>query len=126
MGRRLVLLGSLFAFLGVAMGAFGTHILADRLQANARQSTYDTAVQYHLIHALAILLLSSARLRWRVRLTAISGLLFIFGILLFSGSLYILAIFDIPQLGAVAPVGGAAFLLGWLSLFLAAWRDDSE
>jgi len=108
------------------MGAFGTHILADRLQANARQSTYDTAVQYHLIHALAILLLSSARLRWRVRLTAISGLLFILGILFFSGSLYILAIFDIPQLGAVAPVGGAAFLLGWLSLFLAAWRDDSE
>ncbi|MBL8119898.1 MAG: DUF423 domain-containing protein [Anaerolineae bacterium] len=126
MGRRLVLLGSLFAFLGVAMGAFGTHVLADRLQANGRQSTYDTAVQYHLIHSLAILLLSSARLRWRVRLTAISGLLFIFGILLFSGSLYILAIFDIPQLGAVAPVGGAAFLLGWFSLFLAAWRDNSE
>lgn len=124
MGRRLVILGGLFGLLGVVMGAFGAHALEDVLKANGRQSVYDTAVQYQFIHALAILFVSSAIRRWPGNLTRAAGILFIIGTVFFSGSLYILAIFDVPILGAVAPIGGIALILGWLCLILMAWQDN--
>jgi len=124
MGRRLVILGGLFGLLGVVMGAFGAHALEGLLQANGRQSVYDTAVQYQFIHALAILFVSSAIRRWPGFLTRAAGILFVIGIVFFSGSLYILAIFNIPLMGVVAPIGGIALILAWLCLILMAWQNN--
>ena len=124
MGRRVVILGAIFGMLGVGMGAFGAHALNGILTANGRRSTYETAVQYQLIHTLALLFVSSAIRRWPGGITKAAGVFFTFGIVLFSGSLYILAIFDIPIMGAVAPIGGIALILGWLCLGLTAWQNN--
>ncbi len=124
MGRRLVIIGAFLGMLGVGMGAFGAHALEGLLTANGRQSTYETAVQYQFIHALAILFVSSAIRRWPGSLTRAAGGLFVIGTVLFSGSLYILAIFNITIMGAVAPIGGIALILGWLCLILMAWQNN--
>ena len=124
MGRRLVIVGAFLGLSGVVMGAFGTHALEGLLKTNGRQSTYDTAVQYQFIHALAILFVSSAIRRWPVGLASAAGVLFLIGTVLFSGSLYILAIFNLPIMGAVAPIGGIALILGWLCLGLVAWQNN--
>lgn len=106
-------------FVAVALGAFGAHGLRGRL-APALFDVYQTAVQYQFYHSLAWLLVAvlglsapSARLRF-------SGICFGAGILLFSGSLYVLALSGIHWLGAVTPLGGVGFLLGWLLLAAAA------
>lgn len=115
MVRTFIILGFVFAFLGVAAGAFGTHALGATLTANERAATYDTAVQYQLFHALALFAAAWATEKWPGRLTRWAGYLFAAGIAIFSGSLYILAIFNLRLMGAVTPLGGLAFL--------AAWRD---
>lgn len=124
MGRRLVIIGAIFGMLGVVMGAFGAHALEATLKANGRQSVFDTAVQYQFYHTLAILFVSSAIRRWPGGLTRAAGVLFIIGTIFFSGSLYILAIFNVPAMGAVAPIGGIALILGWLCLMLMAWQNN--
>ncbi len=120
--RTFILLAAIFGFLGVALGAFGVHALRPTLEASGRVDTYETAVQYQLYHALALLGAAWAAERWPGRLTRAAGWLFVLGIVLFSGSLYILAIGTVRFMGAVAPLGGAAFLAGWACLGLAAWR----
>lgn len=120
--RTFILLAAVFGFLGVALGAFGVHALRPTLEASGRVDTYETAAQYQLYHALALLGAAWAAERWPGRLTRASGWLFALGILLFSGSLYILAIGNVRFMGAVAPLGGTAFLAGWAFLGLAAWR----
>jgi len=124
MGRRLVILGAFLGMLGVIMGAFGAHALEGVLKANGRQSVFDTAVQYQFIHALAMLFVSSAIRRWPGGLTRAAGILFVLGTVFFSGSLYILAIFNVPLMGAIAPIGGIALILGWLCLILMAWQNN--
>ncbi len=123
MSRRLVILAAFFGMIGVGMGAFGAHALGAILTANGREATYQTAVQYHLIHTLALLFVASAIRRWPGNLARASGIFFAIGITIFSGSLYILAIFNLPIMGAVAPIGGVAFILGWLLLGLTAWQN---
>jgi len=125
MGRRFVIIGAFSGMLGVLMGAFGAHALDATLKANGRQSVYETAVQYQFIHALALLFVSSAISRWPGRLARAAGILFVIVIVFFSGSLYILAIFNVPSMGAVAPIGGIALVLGWLCLILMAWRNNT-
>lgn len=123
MPRVFTIIAAGLAFIGVALGAFGAHGLAATLEASGRADTFDTANQYHLIHALALLGAAWAAERWPGRAARWAGYLFVLGVLLFSGSLYVLAIFDIGFMGAVAPLGGAALLGGWLCLGLAAWRS---
>ncbi len=123
MTRLFTLFGVGFAFLGVAAGAFGGHTLDATLAANGRAATYDTAVQYQMIHALALFVAAWAADKWPGRWTRWAGYLFAVGIIIFSGSLYILSIFNVRFMGAVTPLGGVAFLLGWLSLGWAVWRD---
>ena len=123
MTRQFILLGITFAFLGVVAGAFGAHALSATLSANGRTASYDTAVQYQMFHALAMFVVAWMAEKWPVRWTRWAGYLFAAGIIIFSGSLYILAIFDIGVMGAVTPVGGLAFLAGWGCLGVAAWRD---
>lgn len=123
MARRFILLAAAFAFLGVALGAFGAHGLAAALTASGREGTFRTANLYHMVHALALLGAAWAVTQYpNNRLVMWAGYLFVAGILLFSGSLYLLAIFDIGIMGAVAPLGGLALLGGWALLFVAAWR----
>jgi uncharacterized membrane protein YgdD (TMEM256/DUF423 family) len=126
MPRSFILLAAVFAFVGVALGAFGAHGLAATLTANGREGTFRTANLYHMIHALALLGIAWAVTQYPdSSLVMWAGYLFVAGILLFSGSLYILAIFDIGIMGAVAPLGGLALLGGWALLFAAAWRGAS-
>jgi uncharacterized membrane protein YgdD (TMEM256/DUF423 family) len=116
------LLGSISGGLGLALGAFGAHTLKSRLTSDAL-STYETAARYQMYHALALLAVAFASTHWPDSwLTTWAGWLFVAGTVLFSGSLYLLSITDIRWLGAIAPLGGAAFIAGWLCLAWAAWR----
>lgn len=121
--RTFMIIGGIMGALGVALGAFGAHGLDAVLAANGRAATFDTATQYHLTHALALALTGLLAERLPGRWTRWAGWLFLAGVLLFSGSLYILAVFDLGVMGAVAPFGGAALVGGWLCLALAAWRQ---
>jgi uncharacterized membrane protein YgdD (TMEM256/DUF423 family) len=122
MERLFFILGSIFGGLGVALGAMGAHALKDRLTSDAL-STYETAARYQMYHALALLAVAYAAARWPdSSLPTIAGWLFVAGIALFSGSLYLLSLTDVRWLGAIAPLGGAAFIAGWLCLALAVWR----
>ncbi|MEZ4414673.1 MAG: DUF423 domain-containing protein [Gemmatimonadota bacterium] len=112
---RFGLLGAILGFLGVALGAFGTHALAGSLPA-ARLATFETAVRYQLIHAVALVALSAVARRAPTRALALAGLMMALGALIFCGSLYLLVLLDQPALGAVTPLGGVCFLVGWMSL----------
>ena len=125
MTRQFFLTAIIFAFLGVVAGAFGAHALSATLIANGRAATYDTAVHYQMFHALALLVVAWAAEKWPGRWTRWAGYLFAIGIIIFSGSLYILAIFDVRIMGAVTPLGGLAFLAGWACLGWAVWRDGA-
>src|SRR5688572_2068010 len=104
--RNFTLLGALFGFLGVAFGAFGAHGLAAHFAANPdNEATFHTAVQYQMYHALALFAAAWLLERFPGELARWAGVLFALGILLFSGSLYILSISEIPIMGAVAPLG---------------------
>lgn len=125
MERTFFMIGSLLMFLGVAAGAFGAHGLAGYFhQFPELAKSYDTAVRYHLFHALALFISAWAVDKWNNQFANWSGYLFILGILLFSGSLYLLVALRLRWLGAITPLGGLAFLAGWLCLFMAAWRSQ--
>jgi uncharacterized membrane protein YgdD (TMEM256/DUF423 family) len=117
--NTLLLLGSLNMFLAVALGAFGAHALKERLLPEMAK-VYQTGVQYHMAHALGLLIvpLISNHVMHR-SLVNLSGWFLFAGILLFSGSLYALSISGVKKLGAITPLGGLAFLAGW-GLLLAA------
>lgn len=122
--RPFVLLGAVNGSLGVAFGAFGAHALRDRITP-AMLDVYKTGVQYHLAHAVALLLVALLADHWRnSRLVRACGWLFIAGIVLFSGSLYLLAVSGARILGLITPLGGLCFLAGWLLLAVAAVRQD--
>lgn len=121
MNRNFLWLGAAFAFLAVAAGAFAAHGLRGRLPAE-RMEIFETAARYQMYHALGLLLLAWAGDRWPAGLWALAGWLFVAGIALFSGSLYLLALTGIRWLGAITPIGGLAFLGGWLIAALAGWR----
>lgn len=115
-------LGAVAGALAVAFGAFGAHALRARL-APEMLGIYQTAVQYHFWHALGVIAIGlaaahlpdSMALRW-------SGALMLAGILLFSGSLYALALTGVRALGAITPIGGAAFIAAWIAFAWAAWK----
>ncbi len=119
--RALVVIGALLAAIAVVLGAFGAHALQERLSERAL-ATWDTGVQYHFIHALALLLLAALWSHLASGWATASAVAFVLGILLFAGSLYALALGAPRVLGAIAPLGGTAFILGWLGLAIAAWR----
>lgn len=105
--------------LGVAFGAFGAHALSATLAANGRAGTFETASRYHLIHAVAIFAvaaLASAGGMSNPEAFRLPLILLTAGTVIFSGALYILAIFDIGIMGAVAPIGGTLMIAGWLTV----------
>ncbi len=112
--------GSLLMLVGVALGAFGAHGLKDVLTPEGKQ-TYQTAVLYHLVHGLGLLAVGwLATLKPTEPLLRNAGWAFVIGIILFSGSLYLLSVTGIKKLGIITPFGGLAFLAGWLLLALSA------
>jgi len=133
-GRRAVSfarLGAGLAFLAVLLGAFGAHVLRDRLGA-ALSQVYETGVRYQMYHALALVAVGLMRTRASASAEAgaasgagpsraldVAGILFFAGTILFSGSLYALALTGARAWGAVTPIGGAAFLVGWVAFALA-------
>jgi len=121
MDRLFFALGALAAFIAVALGAFAAHGLKARLDA-AMLVTFETGVRYHMYHALALLAVGWAATRWPGAAINASGWLFVAGIVLFSGSLYVLSLTGARWLGAVTPLGGLAFLGGWVCLAWAAWK----
>ncbi|MBU9710873.1 DUF423 domain-containing protein [Evansella tamaricis] len=122
--KLFLMLGSISSFLFVVLGAFGAHALKPKLEAGGYLATYETAVQYHMIHSLAII--AVAILTQHLNATGLlhgAGWAFLVGIIIFSGSLYVLSVTGISILGAITPIGGLAFLVGWGLLFLAAWNQ---
>jgi uncharacterized membrane protein YgdD (TMEM256/DUF423 family) len=125
MDRGFALLGALLAFLAVGAGAFGAHALRGRLAPDLLD-VFETAARYQMYHALALLAVAWVGERWPSRATPLAGWLFLAGILLFCGSLYVLSLSGLRWLGAVTPLGGAAFLAGWLALAWAIWHGKGE
>lgn len=120
--RSLPAIAALCMFVGVAAGAFGAHGLKGRIDADML-AVWQTGVQYHLIHALGLFAVAWLRARHpRARLLSAAGWLMFAGIVLFSGSLYALALTGIRWLGAITPLGDLAFLLAWAMTAWAAWR----
>jgi uncharacterized membrane protein YgdD (TMEM256/DUF423 family) len=121
MARLWLLLSALAGFTGVALGAFAAHGLKNRLSPE-HLAVFQTGSHYQLIHALALFGVALLALQAPGRLVNLAGGSFALGILLFSGSLYLLTLSGIGGLGIITPFGGLAFLAGWLCLGLTAWR----
>ena len=127
MNKRIIISASVFGALAVIFGAFGAHALKGMLS-ESQMATWNTAVQYHFYHTLALVFLSTFA-RFRNNLINFSSYCFSFGIILFSGSLYLLSLRDVMGwsgigfLGPVTPIGGLLFIMGWFTLLLAALRD---
>lgn len=118
MAKLFLLLGASFGGLAVAIGAFGAHALKSVLETTNRLETFETAVKYQFYHALALLFLGLLMTKFDHRMFTWSGYGFIAGIILFSGSLYILSLSGITKWGAVTPLGGVALLIGWITLII--------
>lgn len=116
MTKFFLALGAFLAGLAVVLGAFGAHTLETRVTPE-RLDVFETGVRYHMYHALALLFVSWAAHQWPSWQITGAGYLFLAGILIFSGSLYLLVLTDTPWLGAITPIGGLAFISGWALLF---------
>ena len=113
--RNILLAGAVFMALGVLLGAFGAHALKKSLSPEMLV-VYKTGVEYQFYHALGLLLVGLIRFRIESKWLNWSGIFLIFGILIFSGSLYALSILGIKIVGAITPIGGLAFVAGWICL----------
>lgn len=120
--RPLLLAGAILGFTGVLLGAFGAHIVRDHVSAD-EYDRYRTAATYHLVHALAVFAAAFLYERRPDRSAIRAGWAFVIGVVFFSGSLYLLGIVGPSLLGAVAPIGGLAFLIGWALLAKTAWTS---
>ena len=121
MDRFFFALGSVSAFIGVALGAFAAHAFRGRVDADLLV-IFETGVRYQMYHAFALLAVSWASTRWPGKIVNVSGWLFVAGTIIFCGSLYGLSLSGARWLGAITPIGGLALLAGWGCLVCAVWR----
>jgi uncharacterized membrane protein YgdD (TMEM256/DUF423 family) len=119
--RPFLLLAAFFGLTGVALGAFAAHGLKNRLGAEYL-AVFQTGVHYQLIHALALFGVALLALHAPSRLLTAAGGFFTLGVVLFSGSLYLLTLTGASKLGIITPIGGTAFLGGWICLLVSAWN----
>lgn len=123
MDRVFVMIAGGLGFLAVALGAFGSHGLSAHFEANpGLEATFNTANQYHMAHALALIGVAWAVSRWGAPHIVWAGWAMLAGVVIFSGSLYLLSLTGARWLGAVTPVGGVFFLAGWALLIVGAAR----
>ena len=121
--QKLILsIAALCGALAVGLGAFGAHALKAKLEAADRLSTYQTAVQYHFFHTIVLLIIGLLMYKIQSNWLNYSAYIMIAGLLFFSGSLYALCFSGIKWLGAITPIGGVFFILGWLFMFIAIYK----
>lgn len=121
MDRLFFAIGAVSAGLGVALGAFGAHALKARLAPDLL-AVWETGVRYQIYHALGLMAVAWAASRWPGGAVNASGWAMVAGTVLFSGSLYLLALSGVRWLGAVTPLGGVAWIVGWGLLAWGAWK----
>jgi uncharacterized membrane protein YgdD (TMEM256/DUF423 family) len=119
-----LLWGATMGGLAVAIGAFGAHALKPILDASGRAETFELAVRYQFYHALALLVTGVVMNQVESKLLRYCGLFFVLGIVFFSGSLYVLCFSGLGILGAITPIGGVFFILGWIFLFLGVYKKQ--
>lgn len=119
MNKFFIKAGSVGAMLGVALGAFGAHALREFLELNQRGDTYETAIKYLFYHAIAMILVGILAKEFKGKTLLNAGWAFLIGTVIFSGSLFVLIATDIKIMGAITPLGGVSFIIGWILLFLA-------
>ena len=125
--RNFVLLAAIFGFIGVGAGAFGAHALTAYFNAHPDlEDVFRTGTQYEMYHTLALIGAAWVVEKYPSPAARWSGILFAAGIVLFSGSLYLLSLLNVPILGAITPFGGLAFLAGWACLGWAAWKGKRD
>jgi uncharacterized membrane protein YgdD (TMEM256/DUF423 family) len=126
MDRTFLLLAAIQGLLAVGFGAFGAHGLQGHLAGAAdgaqRMEWWATAAHYHLTHALALGLAAWAADRFPGTAATVAGWSFLLGMIVFSGSLYVMTLTGIRWLGAITPIGGLALMVGWAAMAVAAWR----
>lgn len=123
-GKQIIQTAAIFGAIAVGIGAFGAHGLKEILEETGRIETFETAVKYHFYHSLGLFLIGILALvkpEWKG--LSFSAICMIIGIFIFSGSLYILSLTGITWLGAITPLGGVAFILGWLGILRAASKN---
>lgn len=123
-GKQIIQSAAIFGAIAVGIGAFGAHGLKAILEETGRIETFETAVKYHFYHTLGLFFLGILALvkpEWKG--LSFSAICMMIGILIFSGSLYILSLTGITWLGAITPLGGVAFILGWLGILRAAGKN---
>jgi uncharacterized membrane protein YgdD (TMEM256/DUF423 family) len=114
-------MGAIAAGVAVILGAFGAHGLKSRVDP-ALLVVFETGVRYQMYHALALLAVGLARVHWPSALVSMAGWFFLVGIVIFSGSLYLMTATGARWLGAITPIGGVAFIIGWIVLAAGVWR----
>lgn len=120
--KKFIMTGAIIALISVAIGAFGAHALSDLLEKNNYTDVFETGVTYQMSHGLGIILvgiLMSKNLFGPVKELKWAGILLTAGVIIFSGSLYVLSLTSIKILGAITPIGGVSFLAGWIFLIIA-------
>lgn len=116
--KTILIISGIFGVLSVAIGAFGAHGLGATLSANNRLDTFETAVKYQFYHTLALFLLGILMINIQSNYLNYAAISFILGMVIFSGSLYTLSLTNMTWLGAITPIGGLGFILGWIFLIL--------
>lgn len=119
--QTILLAGAVFMALAVMLGAFGAHALKQSLSPEML-AVYKTGVEYQFYHALGLLLIGLIGFQVKSRFLRLAGVLICVGIVLFSGSLYVLTLSGIKALGAITPIGGLSFVVGWIFLAIAIWK----
>jgi len=125
MANKFLIFGAYLAFLAVAIGAFGAHGLKPFLSPEM-SAVFETGVRYHMYHSLGVLISGWAWISWKHPLFRYAALAFILGILFFSGSLYVLSLTEVRWFGAITPIGGLLFLMGWGFLGVGFWKSSAR
>ena len=126
MAKTFLIIAAISGLLAVMIGAFGAHGLKGRITTDL-MAIFQTGVQYHFYHALALLLVGILMLQFpQLTLLKFSGWLLVAGMVIFSGSLYVMALTGIKWLGAITPIGGMAFIGGWLTMAIAIYNHIGE
>lgn len=123
MNKLFLLAGSFLGILGVGIGAFGAHAFKSILEAAGRAETFETGVRYLFYHAIALILVGILTKEFPVKTMKYSGYLFLFGTIIFSGSLFLICFTGINVFGAVAPIGGTLMIAGWALMFWTVLRS---